>query len=525
METITESKTAKLPNNRIGFANLVKLIEKGKIDGIICWKLNRLARNPVDGGIISWLLQTGKLKCIKTSERCYYPTDNVLLFAVELGMANQEVRELSKNVARALESKASKGHYPGVPMIGYVNSKWRKKGEERILKDHERFPLVRKIWDLMLTGNYTPSEIRRIATTEWKLDTPRRRTSGGKPLAPSAIYKILTNIFYTGNFTYKNKFYRGNHPPMITTDEFERVQKLLGRKGLQKPITHDFPYTGIMRCENCGAAITATQKKKWNKRSSTISTYTYYHCTRRMGIDDCKEPSVTLANLELQIEDILKEFSIDTDAYRIALKILDENLMQDPAEQRAIESKQRTYISETRAKLDKLLTLLINDTISEHDYTKQKMELEQKLVLTETALVNANGGNNSQISKQVKKVFHFCHYGISALRNGDVKTKRSILSALGSNQRIKSKKLYVDKHNWLIAVKNFENYLQPIIDRLELEKASNDKVESLFLQYSDLLCGAMDNVRKELSNLTNPIPDLPHCAAETPAARPDTGCG
>ena len=27
-------------------------IEEGKIDAVICWKLDRLSRNPIDGGII-----------------------------------------------------------------------------------------------------------------------------------------------------------------------------------------------------------------------------------------------------------------------------------------------------------------------------------------------------------------------------------------------------------------------------------------------------------------------------------------
>jgi len=74
VETITESKSAKAPG-RQGFGQLVEKLHKGEADGILCWKLNRLARNPVDGGSISWMLQQGTVRHIQTYgstyQKCY----------------------------------------------------------------------------------------------------------------------------------------------------------------------------------------------------------------------------------------------------------------------------------------------------------------------------------------------------------------------------------------------------------------------------------------------------------------------
>src|SRR5437016_335163 len=69
-----ESMSAKTPG-RPGFEKMMTLIEKNKNYGVIVWKLDRLARNPVDGGRISWLLQCGTIKAIQTHERTYLPTD------------------------------------------------------------------------------------------------------------------------------------------------------------------------------------------------------------------------------------------------------------------------------------------------------------------------------------------------------------------------------------------------------------------------------------------------------------------
>ena len=63
-------------------------------------KIDRLARNPVDGGQIQWLLQNSVIAHIQTHDRGYFPTDNVLMMSVEFGMANQYIRDLSVNTAR-----------------------------------------------------------------------------------------------------------------------------------------------------------------------------------------------------------------------------------------------------------------------------------------------------------------------------------------------------------------------------------------------------------------------------------------
>ena len=51
-----EKRSAKMPGRPV-FNEMLKRIHKGEAQGIVCWKLDRLSRNPVDGGQISWLLQ------------------------------------------------------------------------------------------------------------------------------------------------------------------------------------------------------------------------------------------------------------------------------------------------------------------------------------------------------------------------------------------------------------------------------------------------------------------------------------
>jgi site-specific DNA recombinase len=114
-----EECTAKKPG-RPDFNEMLQLIETGKAEAIICWRLNRLARNPIDGGRVQWLLQQGVIKAIITSEKTYTPLDNVIQMAVEFGMATQFSIDLSKDVKRGMRQKAAGGWRPGRPTLGYM---------------------------------------------------------------------------------------------------------------------------------------------------------------------------------------------------------------------------------------------------------------------------------------------------------------------------------------------------------------------------------------------------------------------
>lgn len=269
IEIFKEAKSAKAPGREI-FNKMVAKIQNGEAQGVLCWKIDRLARNPVDEGTVKWLLQTNRLQHIKTSEKDYYSDDNVLITSVEFGVANQFIKDLSKNVKRGLKAKLQQGWYPVYAPLGYLNSKVEDKGNNYIVKDPERFDLVKKMWRLMLTGNYTPPKIVKIANEEWGLRTRQTKKMPSKKVSRSSIYRIFTNPFYYGWFEYgrPRQLHKGSHEPMITEEEFDLVQKLLGKEGKPRPKEHRFAFTGIMRCGNCGAMITAEEKIKHQKNGN-----------------------------------------------------------------------------------------------------------------------------------------------------------------------------------------------------------------------------------------------------------------
>ena len=364
VEVLSESQSAKRPGRPL-FNDMIKKIEQGKIDGIICWKLDRLARNPIDGGQIIWMLQKGVIKHIQTFEKSYCPEDNVLLMNVEFGMANQYILDLSKNVKRGFRAKLEQGWRPNLAPLGYLNQT-RVKGEGQIIKDPERYDLVKKMWGLMLSGRYTPPKILDIAVNKWSL-----KTRSGKPLSRSMIYRLFTQPFYSGCFEFpegSGNWYKGIHEPMITPEEYDKVQILLGRKGNPRPKKYNFAFRGLLRCGECGAMITADEKNQIicsecrykfssnnrqgcpkcntpieNMKSPTILKYIYYHCTKRKN-PECSQGSIEVKKLESQIDELLSKIHISKDFRDWAIKYLkEENEKEITSRQDIISSQRRAY--------------------------------------------------------------------------------------------------------------------------------------------------------------------------------------
>lgn len=468
----TESKSAKKPDNRPLFSEVLKGIENGEAEGILCWQINRLSRNPVDSGRISWLLQQGIIKSIQTIDREFLPDDNVLLFNVESGMANQYILDLRKNVSRGLESKRQKGWLPGRPPQGYLNDKL----SGTIVKDPDRFNPIRKMWEMMLTGCYTPPKILEIAHNEWGYRTRKNRKNGGREIWTSAIYRTFNNIFYTGIIEDpRGKQYQGKHEPMITLEEFDRVQVLLGRKGKPRPKHYEFAFTGAIRCEECGCLYTAETKRKFIKSTGKVAEFTYYHCTRRRKDFDCRQNKwLKVEDLELQIEREIEKYTILPEFRDWALEYLNENNDTEIEDRSKIYEMQHKSLVETQKELDNLTKMRYRDLIDDETFIKEKDLLQGKINQLKEKLRTTEVRAERWLELS-EKTFNFATYARSAFLKGSLQTKKEILLALGQNPTVLDGKIHIKANEWLIPIKNGYPKLKAEYEKSEPRKILIDK--------------------------------------------------
>ncbi len=443
--TFQENKSAKAPG-RVEFGKMLAEIKKGKAQGIICWKINRLSRNPVDGGEIQWLLQQGTLKSIQTPGREYKTGDNVMMMSVELGMANQFVLDLSKDVRRGLISKAEKGWRPGKAPIGYKNDRYGDKGSKEILVDEERFPLVRKMWDLMLTGEYSVPKIVDIANDEWGLRTATK--SREIKLGEKYGYEVFTNPFYYGEFEYAGTVYQGKHRPMVTQEEFYYVQKLLGKRGKPQTRHKNLPYRGMIRCAECGCSITTEERIKLVKSEGALKTYVYHKCTKRKLGVKCSQKPITFEDLNKQIIRELDAITIPQSYLDFALETLNSENALEAGNRDILIKNQQKALNDCISKIENLIKLYISPNNAERDFISDEEFKEQKAILTKEKanIQNELRKLDERLDEWVElteKTFKFATYAKAEFLTGDYEVKTRILHALGSDFLFQDGKLTI----------------------------------------------------------------------------------
>ena len=460
VEVLPESRSAKRPDIRPVFKNMLERIKKGEAEGILCWQYNRLSRNPVDNGTISWLLQEGIIKSIRTMEREYLPTDNVLLLSVEGGVANQFILDLSKNVKRGIAGKIDRGELPGLAPTGYINDLYT----HTIIPDPERFHLIRKCWDLMLTGAYSPSQILDKLNNEWGFTTFKRKRIGGKPLALSGLYKVFNNAFYAGLLPHKGQIRQGTHKEMVTLEEFEKVQELMGRSGKPRPKTKKIALTGLFVCRTCRGMMTGETKQKKTKKGK-IHEYTYYHCSRRKKDIKCLFASVTHDELIDQIDKYLIPFDIIPEFHDWAIDILSKTSETENRERDALREHQEAALIKARREIENLTRMRMRDQIDDETFAQEKKTLQE--------LVNRLSIEIQKITEQyispnerAQKVFSLAAQARINFKKSGPEGQRSFLVDFGSE-------LFFDAGILDIIAKN---EYQPIIKSYEPLKAEYDRI-------------------------------------------------
>jgi DNA invertase Pin-like site-specific DNA recombinase len=434
LNVFQESKSAKAPGRPI-FNKLIEELYKAKDTGILCWKLDRLARNPVDGGQLIWSVEQGKIREIVTPSRTHYNTgDDKFWMQLEFGIAKKYVDDLSDNVKRGIRAKLEKGVFPGKAPLGYLNDR-----ETRgIKKDPDRFHLVRKLWEVILSGDYSVRELLRAMDEDWGLRTPQLKSTGGKPLTRSGLYLLLSNPFYYGMMKMKGELYPGSHVPMITKEQFEKVQRILGRPNTC-PKTRQFVFTGMIRCGECGSAITAEETiNRYGKR------YTYYHCTKRKGGNNntCGQKYIRAEDIETQTLNFLDKISLPEEYSEWAFKRLEQAQESELVAQAKMKRSVVKAHDECKRKIDTLLHLRLKGLLSDEEFVEQKNGLTENMMKYKARISQIERNPHIWLEPS-ERLIKFLTLAKEFFAEGDAQQKKEILETVSSNLLLKDKKLLI----------------------------------------------------------------------------------
>jgi site-specific DNA recombinase len=433
VETIKEARSAKVPGRPL-FTQMLDRIERGEADGILAWHPDRLSRNSVDGGRIIYLADTGKIKDLKFSTYTFENTaQGKFMLQIVLANSKYQVDALSDNVKRGNRTKVENGWRPNMAPIGYLNVD--RKGPTPIVPDPDRFPLVKRLWQCALTGAYTVPQLRDMATNEWGLRTKKRKRIGGKPLTESGVYRLLQNPFYAGILRHEGKDYPGRHPQLVSLSDFITVQRMLGREDAPRPQSHQWDYTGFIKCV-CGRSVTAE-----SKTNRFGSKYVYYHCTRRRGSDRCGEPFIELRTLEAQMHDFIESVTLSPKRHAWGLGVG----KRGAAEIQQTLQLQRAGLEQARAENEmaqrNLRYLRTREQILETEFLSDRKELLMEQSRLDQELARLSPEHVIEPEQAVVLL------NVRALRwfeDGDGGARRLLLEAMGSNPTLAGGNLKID---------------------------------------------------------------------------------
>ena len=364
LQEFQESKSAKKPGREL-FNEMMARIENMDGVGILAWHPDRLARNSIDGGRIIYAVDTTKIVSLRFPTFWFEPTpQGLFMLQVAFGQSKYYSDNLKQNVERGIRQKLRRGEWLTKAPFGYVNNVKTRNIEPDKLKSR----LVVRAFKEFATGKHCYESIGQFLADHGVV------TRNGTPLSKCAVSAMLCNRAYLGFVKHHGEWYDGTFAPILSPDLFEAVQKRLRERAKPRKSKkhHDFPFTGLFRCGECGGMITA----QWAKGHGGL--YRYYRCTKKNG--KCEQGYLREEKLVSQIKERLQQITLPDDWIEYMTKKTDEWEKEENVSSGSVVERIKGNERETQEKLDNLITLYLDGDIPKANYLAKKDELLLKKV-------------------------------------------------------------------------------------------------------------------------------------------------
>lgn len=417
---IDEGLSAATTKKRENFNRMIDDAAADMFDLIITKEISRFARNTLDSiQFTRQLLSHGVGVFFQNDNINTLDEDSELRLSIMSSIAQDELRKLSSRVKfghqQAIKNSVVLGNNR---IFGY------QKDRGRLIIDEEQAVMVRELFSLYATGEYS---MKQIETLFWEKGY---RNYNGKKIAHTTMSNMISNPkykgYYVGNkvkvvdlFTKKQKFLppeewvmfkdeTGEIVPAIVSEELwdaanavlkKRSEDVKNRQGI---CNHANLLTGKLYCTCCGTAYYRRDSvdRQGNKNSKWV-------CSGKIknGADSCDSFAVYEEELKPLLLEVFREAEPDIEALIEEYAQMYNELHQGDDTNRRMETLKNS-IETIQKKKQKLLMFNAQGALSDRDFLAMNKECTAELEAAQRELeeLTAQRDSAADFKKQIDTI-------------------------------------------------------------------------------------------------------------------------
>lgn len=432
--------------NRPDFLRMMSDIYAQKINCVIVKDSSRFGRNASESGrYIGEIFPRLQVRYIAVNDAI----DSGKSQSIAIDFLNNTMRGMineyyvaanSESIRSTLDMERRRGDFIG----SFAKYGYKKDPADRhkLLIDEDAADVVRQIYRMYLGGAGMRTIVRTL--NESGIPNPstykcrqglnyHSRAIGKSPLwSDKTVRRILQDEMYTGNMvqgmfrkaSYKDKAIIAlpqeewirvidTHEAIISKEDFERVQKMLGSHAKSSPVSGEIGlFAGLLRCADCGHALI---KKSSYNANNPEKRYTYYRCSsycRCRGA--CSAHTVRHEKLyDTVLACIQKMMEIAVDADEVISEMKRNQTESSTIDLRARLSQQEQELEKVTRRMAELYPDYKDGILNADQYKLNKQQYEQQQQQLKASIENLKASVEHTDSPHQTNAFieHFKQHG------------------------------------------------------------------------------------------------------------------
>lgn len=402
------------------FTEMLRLLRKGKAEGVVIHKVDRSARNLRDWADVGELIDQGIDFHFATESLDLTSRSGRLSADILAVIAADYVRNLREEIKKGFYGRIKQGVLPLPAPVGYLD---QGAGKPKTI-DPVKGPLVRTAFELYATGRYGLNDL----VPEMARRGLRNRRD--RPVTRNGMSVLLNNPFYVGLIRLKKtrETFPGGHAALIPTALFEDVQRLLDGKTVSREIKHAFRYRRLFRCATC----------RYSVIGESCKGRVYYRChTPTCPTTSMREDAVTAA-----LERAVEPLAIAEDEWAYILpqlpKLREQWLGRRENEREAIQAQ----LGQVNDRLARLTDAYVDRLVEKPVFEERREALLIERRKTEERL-QACDSDGRGTEARVRNFLELAGRASVLLKTADPDEARDLVTTVTSNRAAHGKSLEI----------------------------------------------------------------------------------